>query len=351
MSTVTVKNSSLRTLASRGVVTRAASVASIAVLGVTLAACSGGSKSPTNTAAVGTTNNANVGTQQIRTAPGAFGTIASLSSSDMQVQSQQGQTQVTYGSSTAIEQEKAGKLSDVTVGSCVTIMGTPDESDETKLTEATRVSISQPVDGSCSNLGLPGAGGGGFFGGGGGQFPGGVRPSGAPDFQGGGQGAPPNFEGGQPPAGALPSGAPNPGQGARAFNFGSASGKVTAVSGSTITLEGTLRSPRSFGNGQRPTGAPTAQPDPAATPSPQPTKTITATTASTTTYTTTVKAAASALKVGQCVSALGKANDIGAVAATSITIRESADSCTTRFRGRGNNANGSGSTTTGTANG
>jgi ribosomal protein S8E len=55
-----------------------------------------------------------------------------------------------------------------------------------------------------------------------------------------------------------------------------------------------------------------------------------------TTYTRTGSATAKALIVGVCVTALGKADDTGSIAATSIVLRPAENgSCTSGFGGRG----------------
>ena len=104
----------------------------------------------------------------------------------------------------------------------------------------------------------------------------------------------------------MPSGAPD---GAQMFG-GAATGKVTAVDGSTLTIE-------------------TTGMDDATT-----SRTVTVTDA--TTYTRTVDADASAVVVGQCASARGEADDSGKVTATSIAISTPTDGeCTTTMAGRG----------------
>ncbi len=77
------------------------------------------------------------------------------------------------------------------------------------------------------------------------------------------------------------------------------------MSAASITVEGT-----SFAGGQA---------DGSAAPSPTPTETV-VTIGASTTVTTTKPADASALVVGQCVSAIGKADDKGGYAATSLTV-------------------------------
>ena len=110
------------------------------------------------------------------------------------------------------------------------------------------------------------------------------------------------------------------------------SGKVTAVSGSTITVDAV-----DFQT--------------------QKTASKSVTVDSATKYTQSQKAAASALAVGQCVVAQGKADDSGTVAATSIAVSAPVDgSCTTGFGFRGTRPNGgtgsgTGSDANGTVNG
>jgi hypothetical protein len=97
-------------------------------------------------------------------------------------------------------------------------------------------------------------------------------------------------------------------------------GKVTAVSGSTVTLSGTLRS-GGFGGGT-----------PGATPS---ATAVTVTLGSAAAVTGTAKATSADAKVGTCATATGKADPSGTVAATAIALSaKGADGCTTGF-GRG----------------
>jgi hypothetical protein len=63
---------------------------------------------------------------------------------------------------------------------------------------------------------------------------------------------------------------------------------------------------------------------------------ITVTTSATTKYLKTVTAGPSALKVGQCITAVGTPNSIGAVAARSIRISQPGpNGCVSGFAGRG----------------
>jgi hypothetical protein len=160
---------------------------------------------------------------------------------------------------------------------------------------AASVEISPAVNGVCSALGglrTPGA-----------------RPSGAP---------------GDAP---RPSGAPTfgrtRGQGGGGNGFGGngfgglgAFGKVTSVSGASFTLESS-----------RPQNSTAGEDVPT---------TRTVKTSSATTYTRTQAANAKALALGLCVTALGKADDTGSIAATSIALRPAENGlCSSGFGRRG----------------
>ena len=212
---------------------------------------------------------------------GASGEIASVTGTVMQLRSTDAQTAVTWTDATTFSATVDGTLADVTVGSCVVAVSasTSDtDTDSSAPVEATSVQITQPTDDrTCA---------GGF---GGGPSFGGDRPDGAPTDM-------PTM-----PEGERPDGAPTdlpPGGGMRSFS-GGAIGTVTAVDGSTLTVE-------------------TAGPDDETT-----TRTVTVTDA--TTYTTSVPADASAIVVGQCASARGEADDSGKVTATSITVSAPTD--------------------------
>ena len=225
--------------------------------------------------------------------PGVTGTAAAVSGSSMEVQNPtSGQVTVTFTTSIPITDTVSVTAKDVTVGSCVTVTDKPSTTGSAASSvTATTVTISAPVKGSCT-----GAGGfGGGFGGGG--F-GGTRPSGAPR---------PSFSARPRPTGsggALGNGA-----------FGGANGKVLSVSATGFVVQ--ARS-RTAGSG---TGTTTS---------------VTVITNSASKYLKTVTATASALKVGQCITAIGTTNSIGAVAARSIRISQPGPSgCVSGFGGRG----------------
>ncbi|GEL96805.1 DUF5666 domain-containing protein [Cellulomonas terrae] len=222
---------------------------------------------------------------------GVSGEIASVTGAVVQVRSADAQTAVTWTDATTFSATVDGTLGDVTVGACVvavsagTTSATEDDADAP--VEATSVALTEPADdGTCAG----GLGAGPPFGG--------DRPDGAPtDLP-------------AMPEGERPSGPPT---GLRSFG-GGAVGTVTAVDGSTLTVEST-------------------GPDDETT-----TRTVTVTDA--TAYTKTVAADASAIVVGQCASARGEADDSGKVTATSITVSAPTDGeCTggmlQRFGGPG----------------
>jgi hypothetical protein len=183
---------------------------------------------------------------------------------------------------------------DVTVGSCVTVVGKPSTTGSAgSPVTATTVTISAPVKGNCAGAGGFGGGGFGGFGGGG---TGGAGASPRPSFS-----ARPRPTGSR---GAFGNG-----------TFGGANGKVTSISATGFVVQAMRRT----------AGSSTA------------TETdITVITSSASKYLKTVTASASALKVGLCITAVGTANSIGAVAARSIRVSQPGPSgCVTGFGGRG----------------
>lgn len=234
-----------------------------------------GCGSTTSNASPGDQPSASAGAQDGRTGGGqgdrgrgsdpgrVSGEIAAVDGKTLQIQDGESQTAVTYSGSTTFLSRVTGKVSDIKTGECVTVLSSSTDEKATTVT-ATSVTASPATKGEC-----------GFgFGGSGGR---GARPSGAPSGQ---------------PSGA-PSGMPNEGMRPR-------SGTVTAVKDGTLTIAVTQ-----MGSDD--------------------TTTLTAKTTSDTTVTVTKSAKASAAKVGMCATASGKADDTGAVAATSITVYKSGD--------------------------
>jgi hypothetical protein len=212
--------------------------------------------------------------------PGVVGTAAAVSGSSLEVQNPTtGQVTVTFTAATAITETVTVTSKDVTVGSCVTVVGLPAATGAaTRSVTATSVTISSPVNGNCG-------GAGGFGGPRGTASP---RPSFSPRARPSGS------------RGAFGGGA-----------FGGANGKVTSLSASGFVVQG--RSLAAGGN-----------------------TTVTVTTTAASKYLKVVTVGPSALKVGQCITAAGPANSIGAVAARSIRISQPGpNGCVTGFGGRG----------------
>ena len=226
--------------------------------------------------------------------PGVFGTAAAVSGSSMEVQNPtSGQVTVTFSTSTVITDTVTAAATDVTAGSCVTVIGQPPASGSASTSvTATTVTISTPVNGSCTGAG--GFGGGAGFGGGG------PRGSFSPN---------PSFSARPRPSGSA---------GAFGAGFGGANGKVTSVSASGFVVQGRNRA----------AGGATS---------------VTVTTTASTKYLKVVTAHSSALKVGECITAVGSTNSIGSVAARTIRISQPGpNGCATGFRGRGGFGSASG---------
>jgi len=267
---------------------RAMALFALGAAAVTLAACgSSSSASTTSTTSVpapaGSSSGSGGAGGGARQFPGTSGTIAAINGASLEVQNPAtGQTTVTYTPTTSFEQTVTTTASSVTVGSCVSAFGKPTSTSSSTSTfgrpvTATTVSVSQPTSGTCTR----GFGGRAFGGGAGrpaGGFPGGQRPAGAP-------GTPRRFSG----------------------QFGAASGPVTAVNGSAVTVSET-------------------------DPSTKKVSSVVVTLTSSTTFTERQSAAATDLAVGKCANAVGTADTTGAVTARSITISTpGANGCTTGF--------------------
>ncbi len=252
---------------------RLAALAALAAVGLASAACGGSSGASSTTSTSAPTGG---GSTTPSTLPGASGTIASVSGTTLQVQNAStGQTAVIYTSSTTIRQVTVASPSAVTVGSCISAFGSPPTTTSASgaafggpITAST-VSVNQPVNGVCTR---PGPGG---------------RPRGTPG------------------AGTRRAG------GFRGRAFGAATGEVTAVNGSTVTVHET--NPRT-----------------------QATSTGTVTLTGSTTFTTTRNVDPSVIAVGQCARAVGTAGATGAITATTLTVSAPVNgACTTGFGRRG----------------
>lgn len=260
---------------------RCALVLVAGAMAITLAACGGGGSTPTAGSAPSTPRAANRGPAA---PPGVFGTAAAVNPTSIEVQNQSSQVTVNFTASTTFTQTLPAAQSDVTVGACVSVISPSGGARATALTART-VTIDQPTSsGTCAAPGGFGAGGGGRD----------ANPSRQP----------------------RPSGTNGPGGGA---NFGRAFGSVTAVTATGFTVHGVARG---------------------ANPAIDTVVTVT----SSTTYTKTASATSAALAVGDCIAALGPADDTGAVTAKSIGIsKPGPNGCNAGFGGRrGGNGSGNG---------
>ena len=292
----------------RSAVPRRLALVAVAAAAVALAAC-GSSSSASTTSSTSASKSGNragssAGGSGAPRFPGVTGTIAAINGTSLEVQNPAtGQTTVTYTTATTFDQTVATSAAGVTVGSCITATGTPPTgSGSTNRfggpVTATRVAVSQPTSGSCAG-GL-----GGFRAGGTGGPPGGGPGAGA--------------SGGAPP-GTQPGGSSsrtfrgrNPGQ------FAVASGMVTAVTGSQVTVTET-------------------------NPSTQANSTAVVTLTPSTTFAERTSASPSDLAVGKCAQAVGSADTTGAVAARSITVSTpGANGCVGRLGRFGGGESGGG---------
>lgn len=248
-------------------------------------------------------------------APGiATGSVAALQASSMEVQNPStGQTTVSWTTSTQFSKTVSQSVSSLAAGDCVTVTGTPSKSSKTTIAARSITVRSPSSTGSCSvGTGSSATSGGAFAGPGGFNFrrsgsgiPGGTRPS----FP---AGATRRF------AGGLNS-------------IAIASGKVTGVSGSTVSVSGVDVSPGSFR-----TKSSTSKSSKTAKPIAPKTENLKITTSGSTTLTSTQSTAATDLAVGDCVTAFGPAATNGAVTATTVRITSTGGaSCTGGFGGGG----------------
>ena len=204
-----------------------------------------------------------------------FGPVVSVKGTTFTITttlSPSGKSLVSAGSAKITEQAAAPKSS-LKVGACVMATGARNAKG---VVAATRITISKPVKGSCTN-GFARTG-----------RTGGTRPPGT---------TPPT--GGQRPPGGFGGNT----------NFGFASGSVTKVSGSTLTVKGT-----SFGLSKP--------------------RTTTVTVSSKTSLTRTISMTAAMITVKTCAFVRGTSTDKGlTVKATSVAITpETKGTCTNGFR-------------------
>jgi hypothetical protein len=306
----------LRSTTTMSTLTRTPSVATLVSVVLLVAACGGGGGAASPTSSSGSTTQGQLGgagdAGRARF-PGVSGLVAAVEGSTLQVQGDNTQTAVSYTPTTTFTSQVAAVAADVVVGACVMVRsegatGTPPSgassgasSSPTQPLAAGSVTISPPVDGECT---------GGFGRGGAGGLPGGAGPGALPG--GPPSGAPSGARTGRPTDGAI---------GGRPGGFGGAFGKVTAVSAHGFTVTSTVI--------ERPAAAGTASPG--SSPTAQ-TRVVTVATTARTTFTKTVPSTAKAAAVGTCVTAEGKADDTGALAATSVAVHPAENgSCSLGF--------------------
>ena len=245
-------------------------VAVIGLAGVfVLTACSNStptSHDPSTPASSASASPAGPGNNDARQrGPAASGTVAAVAGNTMQVQNPQvGQVAVTWTSSTKFSHQVATTLAAVKAGDCITAMAPAGTSFNATSFTASSLVVSS---GACT-IGT------------------GPRPSGFPSGR--PSGRPSGF-----PSGARPSGFPS----GRGRLGAIASGKVTSISGGTLTIAA-----RQFNQSSTST------------------KTITVT--SSTKITTEAATTASSVRVGKCVSAEGSTDSTGAVTATRVQITD-----------------------------
>jgi hypothetical protein len=246
-------------------------VAVIGIAGVfVLAACSNSSPTSHDSSTPAPASPAAGQDNARQRGPAASGTVAAISGTTMQVQNPQaGQVSVTWTSSTKFSHQIATTLAALKIGDCVTAVAPSGTSFDATSFTATSLLVSS---GACTVGGGP-------------------RPSGFPSDR------PTGF-----PSGARPSGFPS----GRAFGA-VASGKVSSIAGSTLTIAA-----RQFG------GSGTSN------------KTVTV--ASSTKITTEAVTTATSVKVGKCVSAEGRADSTGAVTATRVQVTDPVNGQCDTFR-------------------
>jgi len=240
-------------------------------------------------------------------APAASGKITSISGKTLEVLSEEnGQTTVDLTPKTAITATVTVRLGAVKAGTCITATGTKGKNGEVN---ATSIMIEPSTKGNCglarfAGSGFPGSGASGHF-----SFPTGSKPK-------------TKF--------------------VRPANLATATGKVISVSGTTITVAAITFSGKT-------TGSAHAKAKNAARKAvSKHRKTVTKVSVKVTTSRKTVKVStstkylkteagtASALRVGECATAFGSTNDIGAVTATRLSVSPAtAAGCAGGFGGFG----------------
>lgn len=292
---------------SRPRLTRAGgAVLSAALVALVVAGCGGGGAAPRVTTAgvgAGQTGGAGGAGSGAQRTPGVTGLIAAIEGSTVQVQSPTKQTAVGWTAATRITRTVAGTPADIVVGSCVVVRSVATDATAGSAVggsgpvPAASVQVSPAVNGSCLDP----------LGGAGGIRAGGGVPAGAPTDRPAGDKLPPRDG---------TTGAPG-GPGGRGFGGFGVAGQVMSLGDGEFVVTSLGRG--GDGGAAGATASATAATMP-----------VTVTILSATTVTVTQVAAAGDIKVGLCATAIGPADDIGRVAATSIVLRDPVSgSCTT----------------------
>jgi Domain of unknown function (DUF5666) len=227
------------------------------------------------------------------TTQGAFGTVAAIAGTSMEVQNQQtGQVTVGWTSSTAFTQLASVGASSVVAGDCVAVTGS---SSKGRLSARSVAILPTPSSGSCTGGPSTGSVPPGSAG------PGPVKVSG---------GAPAGPGGVLPPGGTAVQGAKPP---------AIAGGKVLSQSGSRLVLSGFSSTAVGKVGGKGGSASGASHRRSARRPSAS-RRVVTVTLSSSTAYTETQPAAASDLAVGDCVTANGPAAANGSVTAKAVQI-------------------------------
>jgi hypothetical protein len=245
--------------------------ASIIVVGVAAAAVLAGCGSIGSTAASATAARTSPSPGRGATGNAVVGQVSQVANGKMTVAEQNGSVNVTFDSTTSVLQSGAGAISEAVAGTCVVATGTTDASGAIT---ARTFQVQLNMNGNCA----PPAGVGG-----GGQGPGAAGFSPRP-----GRGSPSPEAGGGPPA-----------------NFANVRGKLTNVSGSTMTV-------------QPQTGSP-----------------VTVVVSTSTTVTRLVSSSTARLAAGECVMANGQRDSSGTVKARTILISAPGPNGCTRAGGFG----------------
>jgi hypothetical protein len=269
----------------------------VGLLGAAAAACGGGSPSAqATTATTQAASRSSSGGSGGPTAPPAVsGQVAAVNGSSLEVQDPTtGQTTVNLGPTTVITQTVTVTASALAVGECVTATGTKTSVGPVA---ATSVTINALASGSCTGSPFFALGGGAGFGG---------RRGGS----------------GGNTTGTTLSAAQRAQRQAQRANLGVSDGKITAINGSTVDV---AVPPPPSTTGTTRAGQPARLrivPAASFTYSPS------------TRFLETRAAAASAVVVGDCVTAFGPADTTGAVTAQRLTIRPAGpNGCSTGFGG------------------